>query len=203
MRPSLYLTPFPDHYGSYTLQGGGHINDTLLTPLQPFSTDTRGHFYTSRSVQSLHRLGYSYPEIQDWNQTPSQLQANVTAQVNALYGPVVSNMKRSDIEQVKTKEWSVTISVSKFDLDGQRFIIHVFLGDVPQNPADWSVNDKCVGSFPVLPPVSHTTHCPSQIPTHNEISLASGLKKRGYDGQDSTTTAKYLEKALQWKVQLV
>ena len=179
------------------------MNDTLSTPLTPFSTDTQGHFYTSTTAQSLGRFGYSYAEIQDWNQTPSQLQAKVTAKVNTLYGPSAAKIKRRDIQpQVQTKAWSVTISVSKFDLDGQRFIIHIFLEDIPQNPLDWSMSETCVGSFPVLPPV-HTARLQPQVLSHNEFSLDESLQARGYDGQDSNITARYLKRALQWKVQLV
>jgi tyrosinase len=204
MRPTSYLTPYPDHYGSYTLQGGGKINDTLSTPLQPFSTDKQGHVWTSSSAQSLRGFGYSYPEIQDWNQTPDQLQTNVTAQVNALYGPSASKIKgRDDDLQVRLKEWSVRISVSKFDLSGERFIVHTFLGDIPHDPSAWSVSDNCVGSFPILPPVSHAASTRHQVPTHNEFSLTEGLKTRGYDGQNSILTAEFLERSLQWKVQLV
>ena len=204
MRPTSYLTPYPDHYGSYTLQGGGKINDTLSTPLQPFSADTQGKFWTSSSAQSLGGFGYSYPEIQDWNQTPSRLQANVIAQVNALYGRSISKVKRSDLElQVRLKDWSVRISVSKFELHGQRFIVHTFLGDIPQDPLEWSVSNACVGSFPLLPPVSYTVNPHHRVPTYNEFSLTEGLKARGYDGQDSTLTATFLQEALHWKVQLV
>lgn len=204
MHPDSYLTPFPDHFGSYTLPGGGRDNNTLLTPLQPFSTDANGNFYTSSMAKSLRRFGYSYPEIQDWMQTPNQLQANVTAQVNSLYGPPVSKIKRDILEtQAPITDWSVTISVSKFDLDGQRFIIHIFLGEIPQNPSDWSVSDACVGFFPLLPPVSHMGDPQHQVYTYNEISLTDELKARGYDGQDSITVARYLEEALQWRVKLV
>jgi tyrosinase len=204
MHPNSYLTPFPDNYGSYTLQGGGHNNDTISTPLEPFSTDIQGNFYTTSGSQSLRTFGYSYAEIQDWSQAPEQLQANVTAQVNSLYSSSATQVKRNVLEpRIQIKEWSVAISVSKFDLGGQRFVIRIFLGDIPQNPLDWSVSDACVGSFPVLPPVSPAARAPHQVLTHNEISLTEGLKARGYDGQDSTTTAKYLERSLQWKVQLV
>jgi tyrosinase len=203
MYPGSYLTPFPDNYGSYALPGGGHNNDTLSTPLAPFSTDAQGNFYTSSSVQSLGRFGYSYPELQDWNQNPKQLQANVTAQINALYGSSTKTKRNVLWKQAQTKEWSVAISVWKFALANQRFIIRIFLGDIPENPLDWATSDACVGSFPVLPPASRAAHPKHQVPTHNEISLTAGLKARGYDGQDSTVTAQYLEKALQWKVQLV
>lgn len=203
VHPDTYLTPFPDQYGSYTLPGGGNNNDTLSTPLQPFSSDTQGHFYTSSMVQSLKSFGYSYPEIRDWNQTPKELQASVITQVNRLYGPSAPNIKRrGNDQQAQNKVWSVSIHVSKFDLDGQRFIIRIFLEDVPQNPLGWSTSEACVGSFPVLPPVQSTKMHP-QISCHNEISLTEALKARGYDGQDSETTAKYLKRALHWRVQLV
>lgn len=202
MYPSSYLTPYPDNYGTYVLPGGGHSNDTLSTPLEPFSTNAQGTFYTTSSVQSLGRFGYSYPEIQDWNQSPKQIQASVTSQVNTLYGPSGKTKRNVLWKPALTKEWSVAVSVSKCDLN-QRFIIRFFLGDIPPNPQDWPTSNACVGSFPVLPPVSRSAHPPHGVPSHNEISLTGPLKARGYDGQDAGSTAKYLEEVLQWRVQLV
>jgi tyrosinase len=203
MYPNSYLTPFPETYGTYTLQGGGKINDTLSTPLKPFSTDTRGSFYTSRGSRSLSTFGYSYPGIEDWNHTPEQLQANVTAHVNALYGSSNSLSKRDVLApRAEVTEWSVTIGVSKFDLGGLRFIIRIFLGDIPENPSDWATSDACVGSFVMLPPPSITGPLP-QVLSYNEIGLTEALKARGYDGQDLAATIKYLEEGLQWRVQLV
>ena len=51
------------------------------------------------------------------------------------------------------REWSVSISVSKFDYNGKCFIIRLFLGTVPPNPRNWATNNGCVGSFAVLPPM--------------------------------------------------
>lgn len=204
MHPNSYLTPFPDRFGSYTLQAGGDINDTLSTPLHPFSADTQGHFYTSSMVQFLRIFGYSYPEIHDWSQNSKDLQAHVTGRVNTLYGPSASKSKRIHIsKRVQTNAWSVSISVSKSDLDGQRFVIHVFLEDAPLHPFVRPLSKICVGSFPVLPPVSHTPISQALPPSHHEISLTEMLKARGYDGRESNATAKYLEKALSWEVQLV
>lgn len=62
-------------------------HDTQLTraALTPFHSDNSGTLYTSASARSIRSFGYSYPEIQDWGVSASQLSANVRQAVNALY----------------------------------------------------------------------------------------------------------------------
>jgi len=83
--PNYFLTPYIEYYGSYGIAPsqpyGPGPNDTLSTPLSPFSTNSQGTQWTSASSQYLETFGYTYPEIQDWNQTPAQLSSSVTAQV--------------------------------------------------------------------------------------------------------------------------
>jgi tyrosinase len=93
------------------------------------------------------------------------------------------------------REWSVSISVSKFDYNGKRFIIRLFLGTVPPNPRNWATNNGSVGSFDVLPPMGIAPAPRANWPNvtaHNEIPLMQGLAEKGYDGQYVTATVEYL-----------
>src|SRR5450756_1550021 len=69
--PNQYLTPMSEGPGTFALAPG--TLDTQYTPLEPFSSNGRGQFYTSASSWKTSTFGYTYPEIQDWNQTPAQL----------------------------------------------------------------------------------------------------------------------------------
>jgi tyrosinase len=202
MYPVSYLTPSYEWSGSYTIVPG--LNSTLSTPLTPFSTNEQGDSYTSATSRSLSTFGYTYPEIQDWNQSTQQLRANVIAKVNSLYGPP-SQKTRLDIpaEGLQVTEWSVAISVAKFGFDGRRFVVRIFLETVPENPQEWATSDSCIGSFAVLPPPDRMAGPMPDTLTYSEISLAAGLRVRGYDGQDIMATATYLKDHLQWKIQMV
>lgn len=83
--PDQYVTPHVNNYGTFT-EGGGTTED-MNTNLTPFTSNTAGSFWTAASSRQLSTWGYTYPEIQDWNQTPDQLAASVKASVNSLYNP--------------------------------------------------------------------------------------------------------------------
>jgi tyrosinase len=202
IHPGSYLTPSPENSGTFTIVPGP--NSTLSTPLAPFSLDKQGDFYTSATSQSLSTFGYTYPEIQDWNQSPQQLQAIVISKVNALYGPSSPNSKRAIAAPgSNVTEWSVAVSVSKFALNGRRFIIRIFLDSVPDDAKSWATSMNCVGSFAVLPPPSRVAGPLPDTKIYNEISLVEALEARGYDGQDIDATVAYLTGHLQWRVQTV
>jgi hypothetical protein len=216
--PHKFLTPYPELYGTFTLAlsepyGPGPY-DTLATPLKPWSTDTKGSAWTSQSCEALSTLGYTYPEIQDWSKTPSQLAKSVIAQVNTLYSdqafPATPATSHKFIKRAMASgsgqqviEWSVAISVPKFQLGGKRFIVRLFLGNVPSDPNTWATSSSCVGSFAVFPPSQVPAGLLPDTKAYNEISLGAALKGVGNDGQDVQGVVAYLRSSLQWRVQLV
>jgi tyrosinase len=200
MNPDPYLTPLNEQSGTFTIPPNT-IEDSS-TPLEPFHAGN-GEWYTSDSCRSLSSFGYTYPEIDDWDQTPDQLQANVTAAVNTLYNPFGLFTKRALVPGQQTVDWSVDICVSKFDLQGDRFIIRLFLGDVPEDPEDWITSTKCVGSFRVSPPPHSGEGLFPEVLTYSEVSLSKGLSDKGIDGDDVESTIEYLKGNFTWIVQKV
>lgn len=202
--PGNYLTSgLSEGYGTFTLAVG--TPDTLTTPLEPFSTDTNGDSWTSASSQNLSAFGYTYPEIQDWNQSPTQLAQNVTAQVNTLYSGQTTPSKRSvtvDGHQ-QVIEWSVALSVSKYEMNGRSFIVRLFVGGVPADPTTWAVSNSCVGSFSVLTAPQIPTGPLLNLKSYDEISLVQALRSIGNDGQDVPSVVDYLTNNFEWRVQLV
>jgi tyrosinase len=191
----------PEGQGTFTIPPGNQ--DTMNTLLEPFSPNGRGQFYTSSSAWKMSTFGYTYPEIQDWNQTPEQLQSNVTAAINIMYNPQGTQGKRAAMPGGQTKEWSVGLSVSEYDLQGKRFIIRVFLGAIPGNPEDWPINNGCARSFTVFPP-PHAGDGPyPTIMAYDEIGLTKGLSENGMDATDVEAVEKWLSSNLSWRVQKV
>jgi tyrosinase len=176
--------------------------DNQWTSLEPFSSDGRGQFYTSAFSWKTSTFGYTYPEIQDWNQTPAQLKSNVTATINTMYNSQGS-MKRAEGVGAKTKEWSIALNVSKYDLQGERFIVRVFLGTIPENPQTWSMSSGCMGSLSVFPPPHQGTGPYPIIITYSQVDLTKGLVKNGVDIGDVEAAVKWLTSNLTWAVQKV
>jgi tyrosinase len=186
--------------GTYSLPPGKL--DTQYTSLEPFTSNGRGQFYTSASSWKTSTFGYTYPEIQDWDQTPAQLKANVTATIARMYNSQPA-FKRAVGPAAQTKAWSVALNVSRYDLQGEPFVIRVFLSQVPQNPDDWPISNTLAGSFSVLPPPHQGNGPYPTILAYSEISLTKGLMENGVDPTDVAAVEKWLESNLHWGVQKV
>ncbi|KAI9650419.1 hypothetical protein NHQ30_000433 [Ciborinia camelliae] len=223
INPSVYMTPLKDAYGTYTIVAGS--TDTVSTPLKPFAI-TSSTFFTSITARSLSQFGYSYPEIMDWNMTAAQMTSYVTGIVNQKYNADGSNSKikkrnfenRESLEHPyegphanKTlREWTAALSVSKLDLHGQRFIIRIFLGTIPQDPKEWGKSENLVGSLVILPPPEAAAKNAAGALAYDEIVVlrepivAGSLE--GLDGDvdgDGEGTEEFLKANLRWRVQLL
>lgn len=222
INPSLYITPLADYYGTYTIVPGSI--DTASTSLKPFAI-TSSTFYTSDTCKSMSQFGYSYPEIMDWNMTAAQMTSYVTGRVNALYNADGSNskIKKRNFENREPssehqyegpstnktlREWTAALSVSKLDLQGQRFIIRLFLGKVPEDPKEWGGCESLVGSLVILPPPGATANGAAGALAYDEIVVLRepvvGGSYKGHDEDgDGEGTEEFLKGYLKWRVQLV
>ncbi|PQE12584.1 hypothetical protein CJF30_00002479 [Rutstroemia sp. NJR-2017a BBW] len=218
MYPDRYISPMSDQYGTYTIIP--NTIDTQFTSLKPFASSSLT-FHTSNSARSLSAFGYSYPEISDWNQTASQLASYVTGRVNALYSPSGANSRRrirrngrlhsspgghQGKDNNTHMEWSAAISVSKFDMQGQRFIVRLFCGAVPEKPEDWATSPSLLGSVVILPPP--VAYSGADKLAHDEIMLLREDVEDAREGHadlneegDGEGTVEYLKKNLRWRVQ--
>lgn len=157
--------------------------------------------------------------------TAAQMQSYVTGRVNALYNADGSNSKikkrnfnkrESSLDHQyegantnKTlREWTVALSVSKLDLQGQRFIVRIFLGKIPEDPKEWGRCENLVGSLVILPPPGASDKDPVGALAYDEIVVLrepfvdGSYKERGEDG-DGEGTEEFLKANLKWRVQLV
>ncbi|KAH7330221.1 hypothetical protein BKA65DRAFT_404823 [Rhexocercosporidium sp. MPI-PUGE-AT-0058] len=207
INPNSYLTPQIEQSGTYALTPNSL--DTLSTPLEPFAPTGAGPYFTSTSARQISTFGYTYPEIQDWLQSPAQLKASVTAAINRLYNPNGARINprtgemesRTHVPNNQATEWSVGIKVSKFDLDGERFIIRLFLDTVPEDPKDWLMAPSCIGYIPIFPPPHSGGAQYPEVIAYSEVSLVNGLAHLGRDAADIHGVRKFLRRALQWRVQ--
>lgn len=178
------------------------------TPLEPWTIGGDGPYYTSDSSRFLNAISYTYPELQ--GVSADQLKSSVSAQINKLYNPSGTFTKRDDKQNTTTyalgtqeREWAVGLGVNKNDLSGDRFIIRVFLGDVPANSRHWATTSNLAGSFSVFPPPSGPNGLFTEVLAYSEVNLVRVLATSGIDGSDVQGIRKYLKRMLKWRVQKV
>ncbi|KAF4635965.1 hypothetical protein G7Y89_g2127 [Cudoniella acicularis] len=208
--PNVSLTPLSEP-GTFTLPQGSL--DTLSTSLTPFTSNSHGQFYNSNTARSMKSFGYTYPEIEDWHQSPTDLKNNVTAQINKMYDPngiFQQNPQQAAIAPRSTLtagsatiEWSVGIQVAKFDLDGAYFVVRVFLGEIPVNPQDWAKSPTCVASVPIMPPPHQDEGPYPDTRVHDEFDLTKAIVGAKHNPEDVQSTVPYLKSNLSWRVQLL
>ncbi|RAL63485.1 hypothetical protein DID88_003905 [Monilinia fructigena] len=219
---NTYITSFIDYYGTYTIPS--YSFDTATTSLKPFAV-TSSTFFTSNTCRSMAQFGYSYPEITDWNMTAAQMQSYVTGRVNALYNADGSDskIKKRKIHSRESssdhqyeganinkilREWTVALSVSKLDLQGQRFIVRIFLGKIPEDPKEWGRCEDLVGSLVILPPPGASDKGAVGALAYDEIvvlrePVVDGSYKENDEHGDREGTEEFLNANLKWRVQLV
>ncbi|KAM0186665.1 hypothetical protein ACHAPC_004449 [Botrytis cinerea] len=221
INPSTFITLLSDWYGTYTIPPG--TIDTASSPLKPFAI-TSSTFFTSNTCRSMSQFGYSYPEIMDWNMTAAEMTSYVTGRVNELYNSDGSNskIKKRNFENRELsseeqhegssanktlREWTAALSVSKLDLQGQRFIIRLFLGEIPEDPEEWGRSESLVGSLVILPPPGAVSNEATKALAYDEIvilrepAIGSNYKAHEEDG-DREGTEEFLKRNLRWRAQL-
>lgn len=90
MNPSspMFTTVHPSTGQFGTAPG---TNLTADSPLKPFFAE-EGGFLTSNMVSDIRKLGYTYPEIDDWSTTTETLERFVRSEVNTMYGDTSTNL---------------------------------------------------------------------------------------------------------------
>jgi tyrosinase len=184
--PDVYLQPETEQVGTFTISVG--TIDTSSSPLTPFYTPDGNTPWTSDSARDTRTFGYSYPSVPDAIITnATELAANVTATVNALYNPD-GVFTSSKLKRDQQREWSVAVQALSTALDG-RYIVKVLERGNP------------IGSLHVLqPPVADGGSKPV-LTLHNEFSLQQVA--RDVDHSDIEAMVAYLKENLSWEVQKV
>ncbi|PQE14942.1 hypothetical protein CJF32_00002481 [Rutstroemia sp. NJR-2017a WRK4] len=184
--PNVYLQPALEQVGTFTISQGAI--DTSSSPLTPFSTSDGNTAWTSDSARTTRTFGYSYSSVPDAIITnATELAANVTATVNALYNPK-GVFTSSKVKRDQQREWSVTIQALSTALDG-RYLVKVLERGNP------------IGSLHVLQPPAADGGSKPALTFHNEFSLQQVV--RDVDHSDQEAMVAYLKENLSWEVQKV
>lgn len=205
LHPDSYVEPQEYEYGNYVIPPNTVVD--VNTPLQPFRNQATNQWWTSESARHISSFSYTYPELQG-NLTPEQLKANVTVAINSLYNPSNAAGQRLfrefQAQNQSTREWSVALSVSKFDLGGERFKVMFFLNGVSASPDDWDLCETLAGSAVIFPPPQSSKNVTSdKLTTYSEVDLGESLEQNGLDLNNVSSVVEYLRTKLEWRVQKV
>ncbi|ESZ89927.1 hypothetical protein SBOR_9689 [Sclerotinia borealis F-4128] len=185
VHPDAWMLPESDQIGTFTIAPGA--TDTSTSPLTPFYQADGETPWTSDAARYTSTFGYSYASVPDALITnATELSANVTATVNALYNPrgIFTGSKETRDEK---REWSVAIQALSTAL-GERFTVRLYIeGSSP------------VASFHVLPPpVADGGHALG-LTYHNEFTLSHAIKT--VDTTNVDDMVNYLKANLSWTVE--
>lgn len=192
-----------------------------------------GDFWTSNLVRSADTFGYTYPEIQNGNDT-----AALIAAINTLYGPSAPQRKRRHVSDLyersdreargrlstaessrvyprtiagapsysSGREYITNIKAQKFCLGGS-FSIFVFLGDNPTtSPAGWSGDPSFVGLNGIFSATT-VSQSDNDIRANGAIPLTAALEAKLASGElgslNEEVVGPYLKDQLRWRVRSV
>lgn len=227
INPDSYVIPQPNPHGSYAEQPG--TMEDVNTPLTPFHRNDNGEFHTAATTRDTFNLGYTYPEIKDWNNIDSAtLAANTRRAFNDLYNPTGSLSKRNEHEHALREQLHQHLPIAHharrdvlsnltsatnmtsaprewyINLSVQRgrtpFYVNFFLGTPPANEKNYATAANFIVSQPVLPDMMMMTPVK---PSLSQIPLTRSLVKVGLDPSDVEAVVAYLKSSLQWRVSSV
>ncbi|OCK82998.1 Di-copper centre-containing protein [Lepidopterella palustris CBS 459.81] len=224
--PDNYVEPMPQILTTFAVAEGTVENAT--SPLFPFHLNDQGDFWTSNSVRSTATFGYTYPELQNGNDT-----AALKVAINILYGTGSSPQKRGyhlsntpDNEPVSRavvaassrseshaiagapsysseRQYITNIKVRRFGLGGS-YSIFVFIGEEPTSePSQWSSDPSFVGISGVF---AAATNDPlkTSIESNGVVPLTAALEARLASGKlksmKEDAVGAYLRDNLHWKI---
>jgi tyrosinase len=103
---------------------------TSTTGLKPFYKSDLKNFWSSNTARSTRTFGYTYPELQDWTMSSSELQRSVISTVNKLYGSssLTANNNLAARQENIVTQYEAKISVNREDLQ-LPCKINMYLGD--------------------------------------------------------------------------
>ncbi|EIN06741.1 Di-copper centre-containing protein [Punctularia strigosozonata HHB-11173 SS5] len=101
-------------------------------------------------------------------------------------------------------EWYVRIRSKRFEI-GKSYTILIFLGEPPENPAQWRTSPNLAGIHAEFVN-SHPQGCPNcndqrDMITEGFVSITESLKHRGFEERPEAEIDAYLKENLHWCIQ--
>lgn len=101
--------------------------------------DNKGRYYNT------DKLGYVYPTLSDTDRTNhKEVQQAAKKVIHRLLAKPQNSIFKGDPAVSQWWNWTIRVRERKFEL-GRSFIVLIFLGSVPENPAEWLASKHLVG----------------------------------------------------------
>ena len=183
-----------------------------MSALSPFP-DSQETFWTSNGSADTTRLGYTYPEFEGLNMNdPIAVRKAIAEIIVNLYPPSYLSVTGSTtttgpVLRDSIWAWSARVRVKQSELD-RSFQVLVFLGNVPEDPNEWSGAPSYVGSFSafVNAAAELCANCQNQLDaiTEGYVHLENAIVRNGTGYPlDPDRVEPYLKNSLDWRVQMV
>ncbi|KZS90419.1 Di-copper centre-containing protein [Sistotremastrum niveocremeum HHB9708] len=217
-----------DNSGNWSTPPG--TTDTPNSALAPFHTDTQGTYWIANDVRDWTKLGYSYPELQPWlpqynpNGQFSQdlYSADISKQVNALYSNARTLLLKqpapaafsargpTDVHHgakiVEENDYVVNVLYERFELGGQPFTIHIFIGKDTRvgsvynfsTPADTTGGTE--GCDNCRSQESNNKRSTGQVPIIGALIKDIADESKPLNSLEHVHVQEYLKETLHWKV---
>ena len=206
---------------TFSRRGGNGLRDDINTPLAPFRR-SNGAYYTSRdfsSAESIWSFGYAYREVPTrFRGNPSGMRAFTSSEINRLYGPGSTGVKRAT--GFKRREWICHMTYDIGELEDSS-MVKVYFDKPPSNgtypsPSGTAMPPKStntpngnstyegpisadayyVGSTASLKDPKHTMH----MATAGAVYLSDSLLEAGCKSLDPEDVVPFLKERLRWMV---
>ncbi|KAF8964505.1 tyrosinase [Flammula alnicola] len=220
LNPGVWVSHGDSGEGTETILPDTEIGTN--TPLTPF-WNSQNTFWSSAKIEDTTKLGYSYPEFDRLHgRHPQDIKVAIAQKVNLLYGQSVYSMTSPPSPAVPssqslppdgstppdqgTWDWTAQIQVKKYEL-GCSFAVILFLGGVPEDPAQWPLCQEYIGAHFEL--VNEDRENCANCSRQGDDAVERGFVQLGHaiiqhSQQRSLSpefVAKYLTDNLHWRVQ--
>lgn len=181
---ATYQTEAYQTHGLYGTARGDNI--TAESPLKPFYQADGRTLHTGVTAGELERFGYTYPELQDWEQSRQDedrecARRDIIARINAVYG--YSNGSRgANLAAEAVEEWFLQVAANRsaFELP---CTINILVGE------------KVVGHVPLLA-------MPKQGLAHAEVPLQRAVQGLGLNTTDRAAVGEALRGQLRVEIKV-
>jgi tyrosinase len=188
---------------------------TKIPDLTPF-WDSQTTYWDSSRTTTPGALKYSYPEFNGLDLgKPYAVQTAIDSYVDRHYGPGGGSFSLlragPSTEGVQAQEgsnvindWSTRIHVKKYELSGS-FSVLIFLGEVPEDPEQWSASPSFVGAHYafVNSAAGQCDNCRSQadLVVEGFVHLTLAIEEHSdLTSYEPSVVRPYLKDNLSWRI---
>lgn len=235
LNPEVWVSRGSSDIGTWTIPPSSPSNETFLDASSSMLNYSRAHilvftkipgltpfwnsqttYWDSEGIKTTGVLGYSYPEFNGLDLgKPNAVKTAIDSYVDKHYSAGRRSLSllraRPSTEGVQAQggsnvinDWSTRIHVKKYELSGS-FSVLIFLGEVPEDPEQWSTSPSFVGAHYafVNSAVGQCDNCRNQadLVVEGFVHLTLAIEEHsGLPSYEASVVRPYLKDNLSWRI---